>query len=470
MHFRQRRQCGHAGLFLLGLLWCLSAPAAQSLKLTSNQFSLPPGLGDELESVTPAQITPWVQINVEPGDTLSALFQQAGLAADEWSDLPAPGKQVDPLRRLRPGDYFELRKTPDSQLAALRFPLNPVDTLVVTRTQAGLRSKIAHLNSQTRRLHASGRVGQSLPASLREAGIPGKIATALSNIYRWRTNLSHSMRPGDSFSVIYSAEFVDGERVATGPIIAASVQTRDGSHKAFLHADDDGQPRYYDPQGQPYRPAIRRTPVEYDHVSSPFDSSRVHPVLHVRRPHNGVDLAAERGTPVHAAADGEVTFVGSMRGYGRLVKIDHAMRYSTRYGHMSGFAPGLDAGDTVEQGQVIGYVGSTGTATGMHLHYEIRHEGIAHNPLIMKLPGGKPLPGSKLAAFSSRIQPLIAQLDGNTGMPSHTLIAAATGLGAYRTCAEAATINAALALAPARAANERTLGQIFCISPGPTSA
>ncbi len=469
MHFRPCLEFRYTVLFLLGLLWCLSASAAQAFELDSDQLDLH-GLSDELESVMPAQITPWVQIEVESGDTLSALFQQAGLVPGQWSDLLAIGESIDPLRALRPGDHFELRKTPDGRLAALRYPLNPIDTLVITRTDTGLHSKIAHLNSQTRTLRASGRVGRSLPASLRRAGVPGKIATALANIYRWRIDLSRTMHAGDSFSVIYSAEFVDGERVAAGPVIAASIQTVGGSQKAFLRTGSSGEARYYDSQGMPYKPSIRRTPLEYEHVSSPFDPSRVHPVLHVRRPHNGVDLAAEHGTPVHAAADGKVTFVGSMRGYGRLVKIDHFMDYSTRYGHMSGFATGLDNGDTVEQGQIIGYVGSTGTATGSHLHYEIRHDGIAHNPLIMKLPGGKPLPNSKLAAFSSRIQPLIARLEGKPNMPSRTLIAAATGLDGYSTCTEAATINAAVALAPARAANARTLGEIFCISPGPASA
>src|SRR5699024_1107595 len=266
-------------------------------------------------------------------------------ASGQWRAMLSLGNAVDPLRNLDPGDQFRLRKTPDDRLAALHFPLGPSQTLVVRRTASGLRATIKRLHSTTRRILAEGVVGTSFPASLRRSGLPARMATALAHIFEPHKNLSRSMRPGDRFSVIYAAEYVNGSRVDTGPIIAASIQADGRTYRVFRQVTAGGEAYYYDAGGQPVEPRIERTPLKYTHVSSSFDLHRRNPVLGMVRPHTGVDLAAPRGAEVHAAAGGTVTFVGWRSGYGRIVKIKHADGYSTRYAHLSGFAVGLDKGN-----------------------------------------------------------------------------------------------------------------------------
>ena len=423
------------------------------------------------------EITPWRQITVEPGDSLSKIFSRAGLPAREWVDLLALGETVKPLERLRPGDTLELRKTTGGRLAELRFKLNAVDTLSVSRTGLGsdtatpgaLEAEIVHLDTHTRRLSARGVVDGSLAQSLSSAGVPPNIATQLAHIYRYRANLSRHMHPGDTFSVVYDAEYADGKRVAAGPVIAASITTGGQNLKAFRAVNDDGEARYYDAAGKPYEPSLSRHPVNYKRVSSPFNPNRLHPILRVRRPHWGVDFAASRGTPIHAAGDGVVTFVGRKHGYGRIVQLRHFDGYTTRYGHMYQFVDDLKKGDRVRKGDVIGYVGATGEATGPHLHYEVRRNGTAHNPLTMRLPDGHSLAQDRLAAFTNRIQPLIAKLDNVPDMPN-TLIASSASVDARHGCTRASSVNAAFALAPENTRKRHSLAELFCVASTDTNA
>lgn len=413
------------------------------------------------DAVSP-QITPWKKLEVHSGDSLSRLFARAGLKPREWAAVLDAGEKTEPLRHLHPGDEIEIRKTPDDALSELRYRLNAVDTLSVNRGNDGLDADIVHLHSQTRRLSASGKVDGSLSQSLARAGVPAAIATQLANIYRYRANLSRTMQPGDRFSVIYDAEYADNKRVAVGPIMAASITTGGENFKAFRAVDADGEAHYYDASGHAYEPSISRHPVAYKRISSPFNPNRMHPILHIPRPHNGVDMAAARGTPIHAAADGTVKFVGRKHGYGRLVELKHFDGYTTRYGHMSRFASSLHDGEQIKQGDIIGYVGATGEATGPHLHFEIRKDDVPHNPLTMQLPQGSPLSRTRLAAFTNRIQPLIAKLDDVPGMPN-TLIASNAGLESRSSCAKAGNVNAALALAPGNALNQHSLADLFCV-------
>lgn len=410
------------------------------------------------------QITPWQTLTVEPGDSLSRVFAKVGLSARDWRPLLKLGDAVTPLKTLRAGETLDIRKTTDGRLSQLQYPIDAVNTLSVERsgTDNAFTAQIMHRKSQTRRIAASGEVDGSLSRSLATAGVPARVATEMAHIYRYRANLSRNMHPGDHFSVIYEAEYVDGKRVAAGPIIAAAITTGGVNRKAFRALSADGKPGYYDASGHSYMPSFSRRPVSYSRISSPFNPNRMHPILHIRRPHWGVDMAAPRGTPIHAAADGTVKFVGSKHGYGRLVELDHFDGFSTRYGHMYKFVKGLHDGEHVTKGQVIGYVGSTGEATGPHLHFEIRRNGVAHNPLTMPLPEGHPLSARRLALFTNRIQPLIARLDESTGTPN-TLIASNTGQLRRTNCSRASVINAALALSPAHANNQNALANLFCV-------
>lgn len=423
------------------------------------------------------EITPWREFTVQSGDSLSRIFARAGLPARELMALLDLGEKVDPLKKLRLGDTLELRKTTRGRVAELRFKLNAVDTLSISRTPidvssiklGDLEARIVHLDTQTRRLSARGTVDGSLSRSLAEAGVSAGVATQLAHIYRYRANLSRHMHPGDQFSVVYDAEYADDKRVATGPVIAASITTGGQNLKAFRAINDAGEARYYDATGKPYEPSLSRHPVHYSRVSSPFNPNRLHPILHIRRPHWGVDLAAPRGTPIHAGGDGVVTFVGRKHGYGRIVQLRHFDGYRTRYGHMYQFADDLEKGDHVRKGQVIGYVGATGEATGPHLHYEIRRNGRAHNPLTMKLPDGKSLPKARLATFTSRIQPLVARLDDMPEIPD-TLLASSADMNVRHGCTHSSSVNAAFALAPQNTRKRHSLAELFCVAAADTSA
>lgn len=412
------------------------------------------------EAISP-QITPWKQMNVERGDSLAALFDRAGLSPKEWIAVLDIGERTAPLEHLQPGDRIQIRKTPDGRLSALRYDLDQVDTLAVTRSGDDLQAEILQLHSETRRMTATGRVEGSLAQSLAQADVPAAVATQLDHIYRYRADLSRHMHEGDRFSVIYEAEYADNERVATGDVIAASIVTDGEEIQAFRAIDAEGDAAYYDADGQPFQPSLSRHPVAYERISSPFDPNRLHPILHVRRPHNGVDMAADRGTPIHAAGEGTVTFVGRKRGYGRVVQIDHFDGFSTRYAHMARFASKLHDGEHVDEGDIIGYVGATGEATGPHLHFEIRKDDVPHDPLTMPLPEGKPLSKTRLAAFDRRIRPLATRLDAVPGMPP-TLFAANAGAKTHADCTKASGVNAALALAPADALKKHSLGDLFC--------
>lgn len=460
MHHLLHQRLGASCLFVLLLMLPGITFAVQPVRLamaeplTSSWHAPEPAFDTTSSSTT----TPWVHIRVEPSDTLSGLFDSVGLDASQWRAILELGETVDALRQLSPGDEFRLRKTPDGRLATLHFPINATDTLVIQRTDNGLTAQIAHPLATTRQVQVGGPIGSSLSKSLERAHVPDTIAARLTRIFSGRNNLSQIPGPGDRFSILYAAEFMNNSPIHIGPIIAASIHTQGKDLRVFRYVGTDGEAGYYDSHGNPYKPGIERTPLKYEAVTSPFDMRRMNPVLGVVRPHTGVDLAAPRNTPVHAAADGIVTFAGWLSGYGRIVKIDHGMGYSTRYAHMAGFASGLEAGDHVEQGQTIGYVGHSGVATGNHLHYEILENGVPHNPLTMKLPSGKPLTGPVLTAFTNRIQPLIARLSGTA---SQTLVAANDGSQINSSCSQAGTVNALLALAP-RQVESKTLDQVFC--------
>lgn len=482
MRWNNMLRAGTTGAIGVGLFVCAGAQAtglptntattAPSQQTTSQprRVSLAPAVQtpaiekvkqEALDAALSPQITPWHRYTVRSGDSLSRIFARAGLSARAWIrvlDLD----HTDALSHLQPGDVLEIRKTPGGDLSELRFKLNAIDTLAVNRRDDTLTSDVVQLKTHSRRLIANGTVQGSLSASLAAAGVPARIATQLARIYQYRADLSRHMHPGDRFSVIYDAQYAKDKRISVGPIVAASITTGGQDIKAFRAVGPDGQPGYYDASGRSFEPSFSRHPVNYSRISSPFNPNRMHPILHIRRPHYGVDMAASRGTPIHAAAEGTVKFVGRKSGYGRLVELKHFDGYTSRYGHMYKFASGLHDGEHVSKGQLIGYVGATGEATGPHLHFEIRKNGTPHDPLTMDLPDGRPLTHDALAAFTSRIQPLIAKLDDVPGMPN-TLIASNAGLESRSRCTQAGAINAALALAPADALARHSLSDLFCV-------
>lgn len=262
----------------------------------------------------------------------------------------------------------------------------------------------------------AGRIHHTLYQAAREAGLSKSMTRALIGLFARQVDYRQDIHAGDRFVVVYQPNDADPT------IAAAELDLNDTTLRAFRYTDGDGNPAYYTLHGKPLKPTLLRTPLDYTRVSSPFSLRRLNPVLHIYRPHYGVDLAAPAGTPIHAAGPGRVTFRGRDGGYGNLIIIDNPGPYSTRYGHMSRFAKGIHVGSHVKQGEVIGYVGSTGLATGPHLHFEIRVNGKPEPPLKVPLPR-EALSEAQLMAYENEITPLLEDLDPTPLRPTGGAVA-----------------------------------------------
>lgn len=369
---------------------------------------------DPAQPGTPAAATPTVTsqiFTVRPGDTLAALFERAGLDAAQLQAVMDVGGAARQLALLHPGDRIELRIATDGTLSELRYPLNALDTLIVDNDAGTLHASVDHVEPIRRVAMATGTLHSTLRNAMQQAGIDANTISSVVNIFHWKVNFRRDIRPGTTFTVLYQKLYHDGRLIGDGPVLAAQLTIGDHSLKAFRFVDAHGNAHYYNEHGRSLTPSLLRTPVHYVRVSSGFSLHRFDPVVHVWRPHWGVDLAAPRGTPIEAAGDGVIEYIGHAAGYGRLVEIRNFGPYSTRYAHMMRFARGLHRGSHVHQGQIIGYVGESGEATGPHLHFEIRVNGIPHDPLRMRLPDGSPIPRRERVRFQEQIQPILAALD-----------------------------------------------------------
>ena len=352
---------------------------------------------------------------VRPGDTLSALFERAGLDKSEYLRVMALGTVVSPLRVLHPGDRIRLRTAGTQDLAELRYTEGPLHSLEITAGPGGLQAHQQNLQPATERTSVSDVVTENLSVALRRVGLSASKVAEFVKIFHWRVDFRRDIRRGTRFSVVYDRRHAGNRELSPGPIVAAELVLPGRTLRAFRFSSSGGDAGYYDDRGASMRPTLLRTPVHYTRVSSRFSRRRFNPVLHIWRPHWGVDLAAHIGTPVMAAGDGRITFMGRDGGYGNLVKIKNFGPYSTRYAHLRRFARGLHAGSHVRQGEIIGYVGESGEATGPHLHFEIRVHGVPHNPLRVKLPAGAPLAPRERRRFKSAIRPLLTMLEHSEG-------------------------------------------------------
>ena len=397
-------------------LTVVSSPAAQATAPSlPGALATPtsPEAAAEADNPRPIAVS-WATFTVRPGDTLSALFGKAGLDKAECRRVMALGSAVKTLRLLHPGDRIRLRSDGKRGLAELSYSPDALHTLDVVAGPGGLRAHLTTLKPTVALTVVSNEINETLGRALLRAGLDQATAAEFIRIFHWRADFRRDIRHGARFSVAYDKRSLGNRQLAPGPIVAAELVLHERTLRAFRFSGADGEAGYYDAHGTSMHPTLLRTPVHYTRVSSPFSLHRFDPVVHVWRPHYGVDLAAPVGTPIEAAGDGRIIFIGRDGGYGNLVKIDNFGPYSTRYAHMLHFARGLHVGSHVHQGQVIGYVGETGEATGPHLHFEIRVDGVPRNPLTVKLPAGAPLSPRERRRFEQSIRPLVAMLN-NTG-------------------------------------------------------
>jgi murein DD-endopeptidase MepM/ murein hydrolase activator NlpD len=362
---------------------------------------------------TKAPPTPVITLNVTPGDSLATLFNHHHLSARDLHDIMALGKPTARLQRLQPGDAITVTQRADGAVATLRYAYDDEHLLAVQRADdGGFTSRIAARPVKRTVKHAHGVITSSLFEAATSAGLSDNLTMQLTHIFGWDIDFVHDIRPGDRFTVLYRQIYHKKTRdSADGPILAASFTTQGRRYEATRYTDAAGHTDYYTPDGKSLRKAFLRAPVEYTRISSRFSLHRLHPILGYSRAHKGVDYAAPTGTPIKAAGDGRIALRGRNGGYGNCIIINHGAKYTTVYGHMSRFKSGLHVGSYVRQGQVIGYVGMTGLATGPHLHFELRVHGVAKNPRTVKLPDAAPIAAKYKSDFKQAAKPLIAKLE-----------------------------------------------------------
>jgi murein DD-endopeptidase MepM/ murein hydrolase activator NlpD len=373
-----------------------------------------------------APSTHWTEHRIKSGDTLAQVFHDQGLSAQTLYKLTNSSEQAASLARIVPGQQLRFELDEAGGLVSLEHVLSPIRKLRITASDEGYVSEEVVKDIEVRHAEAFGTIQDSLFVDGQNAGLSDGQIMELAGIFGWDIDFALELRRGDSFSLVYEEHYLDGKKFRNGPILAAEFINRGTTYRALRYEDKDGYASYFDEDGRSKRRAFIRSPVKFARVSSGFTNKRWHPVLKKWRSHKGTDYAAPTGTPIRATGGGTVTFRGWKGGYGRVVIIQHANKYTTVYAHMSRFRKDVKKGSKVKQGQTIGYVGSSGLASGPHLHYEFRVNGVHRNPLTVKLPKSAPLPKGELAEFQQSTAPLLARLE-NLAPP--TLVAANTADG-----------------------------------------
>lgn len=398
-----------AALSVLAWAWFRATPASYVppafTPAAPAQLSVAP-----LQSALVAATT--FDVIVSPRDTLDGIFRRLKLDLADLASLRALPGLKRRLDALRPGEALHLTEQ-GGDLVGFERRLNTSETLKVSRDEQGFSANVLNKPLEAHVRTVSSVIDRSLFEAVNAAGGRDQTALALAQIFAWDIDFALDIRPGDSFAVTYEELYENGKFVKDGAVLAAMFRNDGRVYRAARYVEPDGTANYYTPEGRSMRRAFLRTPVDFTRVSSTFDLHRMHPILNTIRAHKGVDYAAPIGTPVHAAGDGRVRFAAVKGGYGNEIEIDHSAGIVTVYGHLSRFASGIHVGSHVTQGELIAYVGMTGLATGPHLHYEYRVNGVFQNPQSVHLPDALPIDREFLADFKTQAAPLFASLDGS---------------------------------------------------------
>nr|VFK54539.1 MAG: Murein DD-endopeptidase MepM and murein hydrolase activator NlpD, contain LysM domain [Candidatus Kentron sp. TUN]VFK57105.1 MAG: Murein DD-endopeptidase MepM and murein hydrolase activator NlpD, contain LysM domain [Candidatus Kentron sp. TUN] len=349
---------------------------------------------------------------VAKGDSLSAIFKRLELPQSQLHFVMNAGADAKRLKYLRPGQKlkFEIGQNQVVKKIIYRFDDDAVLEIALNKDGQKYQARMIAENLEHRPTSAMGIIDQSLFLAGQRAELSDKVIMQLVGIFAWDVDFALDVRSGDQFSVIYEQLYKEGEKIRDGNILAAEFINQGKVFRAVRYKKGKNRADYYTPDGRNMRKAFLRTPVAFSRISSKFQLRRWHPILHKFRAHRGVDYAAPRGTKVKVTGNGKVTFVGRKGQLGKAIFVQHADKYTTVYGHLHKYARGIKRGKSVKQGQTIGYVGSTGLATGPHLHYEFRVRGQHKDPLKVKLPQAKPIEARYRSDFRSKTEKSIAQL------------------------------------------------------------
>lgn len=380
--------------------------------VASQNFALPDTNTLLVAAIEPVSTEPaWQELTVKSGDNLSSIFASAGLNDRDLYELFDGNKDAKDLRNITPGQKMAILLDKQGKLQELTYFKNILDSLKFTRSTAGFVSQAINLKPEVRRSFREGAINSSLFMAGKQAGLPNNLTMELANIFGFDIDFALDIQKGDSFKVMYEEQYLDNKKIGTGAILAASFTNDGKTFSAVRYTNKDGLTRYFTPDGKAMNKAFLRMPIEFARISSGFNLNRLHPVLNSIRAHKGTDYAASTGTPIRSTGDGKVILAGRKGGYGNCVIVQHGQGYETLYGHMSNFAKGIRTGSRVSQGQVIGYVGQTGLATGPHLHYEFHVNGAVRNPVTVALPKAIGIDANEKSLFLATTQELVSQLE-----------------------------------------------------------
>lgn len=351
----------------------------------------------------------WHTETVKSGDNLSIIFRRAGLNDSDLHELISSCDEAKRLRKIHPGQTIDFNIA-DNKLVELRYQTDRLTSQSYARQDETFIAEKTIREPELRPSYHEGTINSSLFLAGQNAGLSDSLIMEMANIFGWDVDFVLDIRQGDNFKVMYEEKYLDGEHIGNGPILAAEFTNKDKTFKAVRYTHKNGISHYYTPEGYSMRKEFLRTPVDFARISSHFNLRRKHPVLNRIRAHKGTDYAAPRGTPIRAAGDGKIVHAARKGGYGKAVVIKHGGAYKTLYAHMNKYGKGIKTGKRVKQGQIIGYVGSTGLATGPHLHYEFYVNGRVRNPVTVKLPKARSIPKSERSRFMTETQLMLVEM------------------------------------------------------------
>jgi len=360
---------------------------------------------------TASNQTFWREERIQRGDTVAALLSRLDVNSADIQAFLAEAKHAHGLTQLKPGKTIQAQTTEEGELLSFSYHYAGDSILLVEKQDGNFKTSEHALPLERQIVMKSGQIRSSLFAATDAANMPDAVAVQMADVFSTDIDFHRDLQRGDKFTVVYEVFYNKGELVKTGHILAAEFINSGKAYRTVYFQGNDGRGGYFTADGKNLRKAFLRSPLEFSRISSGFTSARYHPVLKEWRAHKGVDYAAPTGTRVKATADGSVEFAGKQNGYGNIVVLQHQGKFETVYGHLSAFASGLRKGQRISQGDVIGYVGMTGLATGPHLHYEFKVAGVQRNPLSIEVPTAFPIAANQKAEFDRITQPLLANLD-----------------------------------------------------------
>ena len=368
-------------------------------------FSLHQPLINLFKDKTPPaeQIPSFKSINstIEQGDTLFSIFLDHGLRTEDLFAMKSAAASIHPLKALRPGKAYSIVLDEQNFINSFTYGIDDDTILKIERVENQFQARKYDIPYETRILTVSGTIEDNLISAVGTERENYLLALQVADILAWDIDFNTDLRTGDTFRIITEGLYLNGDFKKYGKILAVEFINNNQAYRAFLFEHGD-KPNYYDAAGNSLRKAFLKAPLSFRRISSHFSKSRFHPVLKIYRPHHGIDYTAPTGTPVSTVGDGKITFAGRKGAYGKLIIISHRNGYQTYYGHLSRFAKGIHMGKNVKQGDLIGYVGATGLATGPHLHYEMRQGKAPINPFRVKNVAGEPVPKTQMAEFKKQ--------------------------------------------------------------------